>query len=78
MIRTILLIFSLLIFIIGACAQEPEFRPLFNGSDFTGWEEPEGNVWWTIEVKINRSFKVIYRGYVECFGDIISGAEHKG
>jgi hypothetical protein len=23
--------------------------PLFNGKDFTGWKEPKGNIWWTVE-----------------------------
>ncbi len=49
MIKTILLFLSLFVFLVGACGQEPELRPLFNGTDFTGWEEPEDNVWWTIE-----------------------------
>ena len=49
MVKYILLFFTLFIFLIGACAQEPEFKPLFNGTDFTGWQEPDDNVWWTIE-----------------------------
>jgi hypothetical protein len=41
--------FAMLVFLMMAQAGEQEFKPLFNGSDFSGWQEPENNIWWTIE-----------------------------
>lgn len=29
--------------------QEPDFKPIFNGKDLTGWKAPKGNVWWSVE-----------------------------
>jgi hypothetical protein len=29
-------------------ADEPVLEPLFNGTDFTGWDSPAENPWWTI------------------------------
>jgi hypothetical protein len=39
----------LLAFTLTAAAGEHDLKPLFNGSDFSGWVEPENNIWWTIE-----------------------------
>lgn len=35
----------------AACAhaQEPDLQPIFNGRDLSGWEVPEGNVWWSVK-----------------------------
>jgi hypothetical protein len=41
--------FAMLAFLMMARAGEQELKPLFNGRDFTGWLEPENNIWWTIE-----------------------------
>ena len=41
--------FAILAFLMMSRAGEQELRPLFNGSDFSGWQEPENNIWWTIE-----------------------------
>jgi len=30
-------------------AAEPEFKPAFNGKDYTGWKVPKNNTWWTVE-----------------------------
>ena len=40
---------AMLAFLMTAEAVELELKPLFNGSDFSGWQEPENNIWWTIE-----------------------------
>ena len=40
---------AILAFLITANAGELEFKPLFNGINFSGWQEPESNIWWTIE-----------------------------
>ena len=40
---------AMLAFLITANAGELEFKPLFNGTNFNGWQEPENNIWWTIE-----------------------------
>ena len=29
-------------------ADEPVLKKIFNGKDFTGWQVPENNIWWTI------------------------------
>ncbi len=39
----------MLAFLMTARAGEQQLKPLFNGSDFSGWQEPENNIWWTIE-----------------------------
>jgi hypothetical protein len=36
-------------FLMMVMAGEQQLKPVFNGSDFSGWEEPENNIWWTIE-----------------------------
>lgn len=41
--------FAVLAFLMAARAGEQELKPLFNGSDFSGWQEPKNNIWWTIE-----------------------------
>lgn len=41
--------FVMLAFLMTTRAPEEELKPLFNGSDFSGWQEPENNIWWTIE-----------------------------
>ena len=40
---------AMLAFLIIVHAGEQELTPLFNGSDFSRWQEPENNSWWTIE-----------------------------
>ena len=40
---------AMLAFLIIVQAGEQELTPLFNGSDFSRWQEPENNIWWTIE-----------------------------
>ena len=42
-------ILAMLAFLISVNADEPELEPLFNGTNFSGWQEPENNIWWTIE-----------------------------
>lgn len=32
-----------------ALAEEPALDPIFNGEDLSGWEVPEGNIWFTVE-----------------------------
>lgn len=49
MIKLRCVLFAILAFLMMARAGEQEPRPLFNGSDFSGWQEPENNIWWTIE-----------------------------
>lgn len=44
--------FFMLAFAFAAAAGQPELKPLFNGHDFSGWLEPENNIWWTIEDEI--------------------------
>jgi hypothetical protein len=44
-----LVLFAMVAFLMMSQAGELELKPLFNGSDFTGWKEPENNIWWTIE-----------------------------
>jgi hypothetical protein len=39
----------MLAFLMTARAGEQQLKLLFNGSDFSGWQEPENNIWWTIE-----------------------------
>jgi hypothetical protein len=29
-------------------AEEPALKSIFNGKDLTGWEAPEGNIWFTV------------------------------
>lgn len=29
-------------------AGEPDLQKIFNGKDFTGWQVPDNNIWWTI------------------------------
>ncbi|MFT5240282.1 MAG: hypothetical protein ACI9OU_001239 [Candidatus Promineifilaceae bacterium] len=36
----------------GVQAQEPVLMPLFNGKDFSAWQEPKDNIWWTIKDEI--------------------------
>jgi hypothetical protein len=40
---------AILALLITAHAGQHDFKPLFNGNDFSGWQEPENNLWWTIE-----------------------------
>ena len=28
---------------------EIELRPIFNGTDFSGWKVPESNIWWKVQ-----------------------------
>jgi hypothetical protein len=42
-------LFAVLVFLMTIRADERELEPLFNGSDFSGWQEPENNIWWNIE-----------------------------
>jgi hypothetical protein len=35
-----------------AHAQELTLTPLFNGKDFSAWQEPKDNIWWTIQDEI--------------------------
>ena len=42
-------LFAVLVFLMTIRADERELEPLFNGSDFSGWQEPENNIWWSIE-----------------------------
>ncbi|KAA3660914.1 MAG: DUF1080 domain-containing protein [Calditrichaeota bacterium] len=54
--RPQLIIVFLLSLVLFSCSQEkqdvqqtePQLQPLFNGTDYTNWAEPENNVWWTI------------------------------
>jgi hypothetical protein len=49
MIKLKCVFFAMLAFLMTARAGEQELKPLFNGSDFSGWQEPENNIWWIIE-----------------------------
>jgi hypothetical protein len=49
MIKLKFVFFAILAFLMTARPGEQELKPLFNGSDFSGWQEPENNIWWTIE-----------------------------
>lgn len=49
MVKHSCIIFVLFAILISANAEDPELKPLFNGTDFTNWQEPDDNVWWTIE-----------------------------
>lgn len=48
--KNLVLIFIVLFLGIGNTVQadEPELKKIFNGKDFTGWQVPENNIWWTI------------------------------
>jgi len=49
MVKLRFVLFAMLAFLMMARAGEQQLEPLFNGSDFSGWQEPENNIWWTIE-----------------------------
>lgn len=49
MIKRICIFLAMFVFLITVNAGELEFKPLFNGIDFSNWQEPENNIWWTIE-----------------------------
>ena len=49
MIMYICVFFAMQAFLLTANAGEPDLKPLFNGTNFNGWHEPENNIWWTIE-----------------------------
>ena len=49
MIKHMFVFFALYFFLLTAHAGESDLKPLFNGTDFNGWQEPENNIWWTIE-----------------------------
>ena len=42
-------ILTMLAFLFTAHAGQHDFKLLFNGTDFSGWQEPENNIWWIIE-----------------------------
>jgi hypothetical protein len=48
MIKNMCLVLAI-VFVMPAFAEEPELKPLFNGSDFNGWQEPDNNIWWHID-----------------------------
>jgi hypothetical protein len=49
MLKRNCILLATLAFLMMAWAGELDLKPLFNGSDFSGWHEPENNIWWTIE-----------------------------
>jgi hypothetical protein len=48
--KNLILLTMVLFFGIGINIQagEPDFKKIFNGKDFTGWQVPDNNIWWTI------------------------------
>ena len=49
MIKRFFVTLALLSFLVTVSAGDHELKPLFNGTDFDGWQEPKDNIWWTIE-----------------------------
>ncbi|MEM7385326.1 MAG: DUF1080 domain-containing protein [Verrucomicrobiota bacterium] len=42
-------ILSVSLIVSPVSAEEPELKPIFNGTDFTGWKLPDNNIWWKVE-----------------------------
>lgn len=49
MVKLRCVLIAMLPFLMMVIAGEQQLKPLFNGSDFSGWQEPENNIWWSIE-----------------------------
>lgn len=44
-----LLTLCLLFLCTGLLAQAPKMKSIFNGKNFKCWQEPENNIWWSVE-----------------------------
>ena len=44
-----LIIYLVFLFLLNSYAQEVKMESIFNGKDFSAWNEPKKNIWWKIK-----------------------------